>query len=301
MNRELLIKQLQSFLLRFPRFFGVAVYWAVYSLYRVYVRIFYKGSRVWTRNTYRNGNWIPFVSDIDLSILLPPVYSTNLIEQIQLRHYAWRRYLPIVGELNIYHPAKLSEVAQNINIFELSRDPDLQSLLKPQMQRSDMFIWDRITFLLRMLEYDSKLLFAPEQRQRKWRNHFQDSELDAPFWIDRRVVVAVIVKLIGEQGLEGLSESFLKEAIHSFLEASDQEVPWHQWVQANKYASVLGALFPHRFCFAIELKSKHFVGLQRSQIRWELHAALLQSPDGCYFESLAQHLHRLSLWEGDEI
>ena len=127
------------------------------------------GITIWARNSFQAQNYLPGISDIDLTILFDCSYSDA---QFILKKYArLKMFFPILGESNVYWQKAITQFLPASNFFELSRDPILaQQYIKRTISTEQVTV-QAFVFLLRQLDADyEKLSINAHVRQHKWKN-----------------------------------------------------------------------------------------------------------------------------------
>ncbi len=119
---------------------------------------------IWVRNSVYFGNQIFYLSDIDLTIA-----DDNPGKLVKKVHFL-KKFLLMIGELNVYKTCYFPYLAEIMNPCELSRDPRLAAYIstKPNVDVSDALV-----FLLRSYQSDfNNLQRWSWLRVRKWNSHF---------------------------------------------------------------------------------------------------------------------------------
>lgn len=126
---------------------------------------------VWSRNSFKQGNYVFGVSDLDVTFYLnQKVFTSRDFWMIQNILTRTKRLYPFLGEVNLYLADLAQEFSSSINYHERLRDPVLNILLPPIDPKNKLA--DDVTFLLRMLHSDRhKLLHYPHLRRKKWSMH----------------------------------------------------------------------------------------------------------------------------------
>jgi hypothetical protein len=129
--------------------------------------------KLWYRNSLYFSNVCFGISDIDLTLYYQNGGGSNI--QIMINKLkGLKKYIPIIGEVNIYTSSDIGFVEKIINPFELDRDPLLKRNISSRLKTREA----KIVFLFRMLKSDLQgLANYPKARQRKWRQHFLDTEM----------------------------------------------------------------------------------------------------------------------------
>jgi hypothetical protein len=220
-------------------------------------------STVWARNSFKRGNYIFGVSDLDISILIKADQLKNLaIFQDELKKS--KSLYPFLGETNFYVEEALARFAPSLNTFEGSRDP----ILLGRVGHKPFLNTEKIVFLLRMLYSDrTKLNRMPFLRQRKWKIHLSDMGEKISGDISYKDIFEIIINSIGEQNDK------VREVLEFLIRTDVTEesifkmnVP-HLW----KY------LFPHKYLwfdkgrpFDESLDDGIFRDICLKQIDWEI-------------------------------
>jgi hypothetical protein len=253
------------------------------------------GTEVWARNSYRLGNWIPFQSDVDLSLWMPHEPDTQAIQNIRSTHAAVKKLLPVLGEMNLYVADDRKWTELLINRFELDRDPQLSEKILAHGAVGARF--EAAAFLLRMLESDiARVLHRPQGRQAKWAVHAARVEEvlkhevtggdGVRFWgenpdrpLVRGILEAISWILYGNGEIPPADREGFVDVLERYLRSTDQGEPAHLLVSLLDENPGLWAAFPHRFCFRTEglpILDGIWRSLAQAQVCWELFGMLTQ-------------------------
>jgi hypothetical protein len=257
---------------------------------------------VWTRNTFKLGNYVPFISDIDITIVLKAGAAENLLGKIRKFHGGVRYYIPVIGELNLYRHEDLTHIGRFMNHCELQRDPVFEKLLAQEGYRPlrEPNLAEKAVFVLRMLEYDwFRLKYEPEKRQRKWRQHFQAigfSSGASKEILDLGRVISKISDFVREFEPELRSQD-IQNAIQSYIGALEKTQPLHLFIESSAHQRLLAILYPQRFCFTEYKGYKSLAPISLQQCYWEGFAYFSQiERDPAQVRQFQEHLERLDKW-----
>lgn len=125
--------------------------------------------RIWARNSYTLNCLVPGMSDLDLTIIYTNNYPSSYLKILKLI----KIFVPFLGETIVYNISDLGFISRNLNFFELKRDPNLLSIIKPNTNSVKGSINDsnteKITFFIHQLISDRNDLIAnPNLRIKKW-------------------------------------------------------------------------------------------------------------------------------------
>lgn len=159
--------------------------------------------QLWPRNSFAFDQFVPGLSDIDITIVseITPSYA---IQQWQLLKHRF----PWFGEINYYPLAIVHALATLANPGELNRDPELLRLLGKV--KLSVNLHQKITVLCRMLQHDHKALASyPIARRPKWKYgleqlNFDQSTVDR--WISQLSLSTCINQIAELAPLEERSE-----------------------------------------------------------------------------------------------
>lgn len=236
-----------------------------------------KHLQVWTRNSFYFNQYIPGLSDIDLSVRSKKVPKSFLVyKNILTSVFPW------LGEVNWYPTEIMYEMCLLGNKIELSRDPELLKYLPERNTTQDI---DRFIFLVRMMDYDiSGLTYHPSSRVRKWSYHWDlvkglEHNLEKQFFL-KNLSLETIIDLALEFVPEDKHEVTLQALNHSFRK--QERCDW---------------LMPHKFLNLEDFKwdecEQVFPEATQAQVDWEFWGISGQSywlPKKLYYE----HLKKLS-------
>ncbi len=237
-------------------------------------------AQVWTRNSYRLGNWVPFVSDIDVSVWMAHPPSSRDLARFKSAYSRMKKLFPVIGNVNLYIATEKHWTEQLINRFELERDPQLakklspRSPIKPEVQAA--------AFLLRMVEKDiDSILAHPEAMKAKWNAHIRrmaqvipKAKVDVWKGFPERTLLRGILDSVADllDLPEGEQKDFA-EPMELYFQSLGRKVPLDLLRPlASKNAAYCAGL-PHRFCFETESHpalGDSYVSLARAQISWEI-------------------------------
>ncbi len=157
-----------------PYFVGKIIYKSAYELLRL-LFISRKHS-IWCRNSYKQNYWKFLLSDIDITIYAHKKISNKQLRTLANRYFIIKKFIPILGELNLYSKDTLSFFWPIANPYEISRDPSLKKISPDLFKDTE----HKIVFLLRMLESDYlNLVLNFKHRKDKWQKHFQSVEISS--------------------------------------------------------------------------------------------------------------------------
>ena len=249
----------------------------------------------WTRNSLRLKRIEPFLSDIDFTLFFAECLTKTQIHEDFLAYMKIRKFIPLLGELNIYPLSWQPLTLRNMNPLELDRDPVLKYRLaktyRPRTTGSDY------VFLLRNLISDqTNLKQLPQTRLKKWAGHFADLNLPfAPEKLSFSYVLQTCLGLIFRDS-EELDEK--TKVFTAYFLLRDQEAPPLQLDEMAQGDLWLLSSFCPRHCYLQESfayaneKQKEIIS---EQIRWEIFGALTQSltETPLKVSSFSLHLERL--------
>ena len=116
------------------------------------------------RNSLRYSCIEPFFSDLDITLVCEERFRSQALRKYQMA----KKFLPLLGELNLYSIENFEVARANCNPFERDRDPLLQATFPALRSKAEKFV-----FAFRMLDADwDTLQSRPATRQRKWNCHF---------------------------------------------------------------------------------------------------------------------------------
>jgi hypothetical protein len=234
------------------------------------------GVRLWARNSFKAGNFVFGLSDLDLTIMMrqSSIPYIGEIKRILAHH---KLLYPFLGETNFYVQEMMGEFASTFNYFEMLRDPWLAQELG-QVSREDIAI-EKAVFLLRMLMADKvKLVTHPILRQKKWQAHFKELDLKHVELILFPVVKAKLSEILNLESRE-------RDAFYNALDLGlNPKIPddllFH--IQLPVYWRFL---YPHRYLWGThenEMGGVDFnsvlVKVCLRQIDWEVWGLMSQAP-----------------------
>lgn len=273
-----------------------------YTVFRALAIRSFPTLQLWSRNSYDQNNYEPFVSDIDFTLFVPSDEDLERIPKIIGFHRKWKERNPILGEVNIYYPRAMALIARSINCWELARDANLEMRLhrevKTHLREREA---GKLVFLVRCLESDCQQIKGPNsKRAKKWNRHFSDVlNMNAFMEPSTEAVLERISQMLPakerSEFIRQLAQFYeLKTTGQIFdLESQLEESPW------------LFSCFANHYCYT-EKKIPTLTTFQQeillNQIQWEIFAALTQHfnfPVGFFDQHLIncrQLLEKIS-WE----
>ena len=259
---------------------GRKLYSKVYDLYRSRTESAVAGLEVWPRNSFVLGSLTPGVSDLDLTFWWQKRPSADEIERAFRFHRRFRRWLPLVTEINQYVQSELEMFQAFANPFELARDPRSAR----RMATRAPSLSEAVVFLLRLLDADAEnLIRRPWVRKRKWQNHFDVVGAEFPnFQSPHELGLRTLVEAVADFASVPRDQKALAvqelEAYFSNPKRRDAE-------SLGLPSRWQGVFLPHRFAHhwnrVLNLTSDRS-DLFVSQIEWEvwgLYGQILR-PDG---------------------
>lgn len=211
-------------------------------------------------------------------MMKPGLPEKRVQKFIELYSYA-KRFMPFLGEINIYDTSDLEELSLWINRYEANRDPRLSSLLTlPSPREGDRFI-----YLLRLLESDANnLIKNPSLRQKKWLRHFQEVGLKAT----EDITLFGLIEAISNVSSSVIGNSKTKEFLTFYINHNRTETFQHLHKESDEKLFI--TLYPHRWLVAANGKKElrntltnlHFsqaeLELIYAQLRWEINGLYSQ-------------------------
>ena len=263
------------------------IYRACYLLFKTATTLRFPGSKISLRNSFQRGNYEPFVSDIDMTILLDGNVSCSEARRLCQWSRQWKKAVPILGEINIYQPQIMKLLSRSINHYELQRDPTL--LKKMNITDFNKSNSEKLAFLIRCLESDCRTLqTSNSRRRRKWVAHLRDvmgkSLSEDPTW---QLILQQILQLVPVEE----RESFISQ-LTRFLVAKIAQQDIYQFENEIETLDWLISVFPNHYGYS----NRRFPSLspfQRQvllqQLRWEIFGSLTQHynfPRNLFVENL---------------
>lgn len=246
------------------------------------------GVEIWSRNSFRRGNYTFGLSDLDLTIFIKNGPDKNQVEEIKSILKEQKKIYPFLGETNFYWEKYADKFSSSFNMFERQRDPLLDSRLSPRVYDTDI---EKCVFLFRMLFSDyEKLNRFPYLRQKKWKQHFIDLGLQP----QREIHVNHI-----ENALQQTLENFSLVPVFDFLkksDLSDQSVFFDEKPVEWKY------IYPHKHLWFTDENDRDLdlSGLEKvrqiclRQISWEVWGIMSQMPSLFHHkDGIKLHMGRL--------
>jgi len=229
---------------------------------------------VWSRNSFKKGNFVFGVSDLDVTIYLTSEFTLKKITKIKEVLKSHKQLYPFLGEANIYQQGMAELFASSSNFFEMGRDPILEKELSP-VPYADMEV-EKVVFLLRMIYSDRKKLTNNlSVRQKKWRQHFISIYAPYPDQINIHVVIELISSFFsGNTPLAKDVRDSLQMLVNS--DFTEENVFSTSFPMSWKY------LFPHRHLWidldeSIQvIKGTFLAKICLRQIEWEIWGIMSQ-------------------------
>lgn len=218
------------------------------------------------RNSFLSSAFSPFVSDIDMTVILPNRYGVDQTQDALKTILQYRNFFPVLGEINSYSWAEIEKFKPCLNPLEGARDPVLHPFLRQTIKPEDKF-----TFLLRMIEADSaNLLHRPLYRWKKWERHLSSCGLTVP----KRFDLEILLKIVMDTFLPEHAD-LATETVFNFLRLVKQGTTYDKF----DLNLILWAIFPNRFCFHLETNIElpaWLAQIQEAQLQWETWGLMSQ-------------------------
>lgn len=150
--------------------FSSFLYRFVFLILKITFHFTNKKVSIWYRNSLvQRTVTFPF-SDIDLTILVND--KRDVAKPLCLLK-TMRRFIPILGEVNVFDLNDFQYIIPCLNYYELKRDQKLYSLTVAHHPHHDKY--DAQAFLIRMIIADAvNLKKRPAIRYKKWKNHLNE-------------------------------------------------------------------------------------------------------------------------------
>jgi hypothetical protein len=244
------------------------------------------GVEVWARNSYRKGNFVFSLSDLDVTVFFNGQFSKESMDKTLVILERHKKVFPFLGESNFYIKNQVELFLPMANFYEVNRDPVLTQHLNFQKNYLEL---EGAAFLLRHLYADRyNLLRYPEARQKKWQAHLREVGHSNEGRVEFQHVVQILRRELNigsglDSALEPLKQSYLNDEI-----IFHTPMPKH-W----KF------LFPHKHLWREEslndlvaVRGTPLGEICLRQIEWEVWGLMTQVP---YLEkmSLVQHMTSL--------
>ena len=244
------------------------------------------GISVWARNTFKSGDFVFGVSDLDLTVVIESKCELKT-EWLEILHRNKKRY-PFIGEINFYFLEKTPVYLSSLNSYEGMRDPELMQLI-PGRVKFDRI--DKIVFLLRMLFSDrEKLLSFPELRQKKWKSHFSLLGMSSSGIENFDTISEKIIQLLHD-------EPEIRNHILSVLDFMKTNTLTDKSIFSSELPLTWKFLFPHKYLWFLsksereevpESMSSFLIQICLRQIDWEIWGLMSQLP---YSKGLSYNLN----------
>lgn len=236
--------------------------------------------KCWPRNSYYFKNIVPGLSDIDFTLFIPSQSPESTLQLFLTSYKYLKKFIPILGEVNIYEEAELPLIEKLINSYELKRDPLLTQSYLSSKKEDDL---EKIVYILRMIESDFKSITNRSHlRRKKWSFHFKEIGLPAPMNFDLRSII---------RSLDSLTQDFIStlqlETVLSKMAKGKISLIYNEATSLEQMKQMI-LLYPHRWLvYANGLnQTEHYLeqiklsaseeDLVLSHIRWELFGLITQ-------------------------
>lgn len=263
----------------------------MFKVYKFFLESLYP-CKVYARNSLVTKRISPFLSDIDLTILLLTDEPAEKLKQIYRTHKNLKKFLfPVLGELQIWPKAWEPLIVKNLNSYEKMR---ASSYLR---ESADPTKYEAVVFLLRMIDADiENLVYNPADRYPKWSGHFQDLQLSSFTRTELNLdfLLSNVIKLI-ELNIEESEHAFcqLKEYYQFRLSGTKP----HHWDEVLLKKPWLWVLFPQTFAHSekgLPKLTPQQMNLIEQNFRWEISGLLAHTI--MHYDLLDQfHQHSLNL------
>lgn len=230
---------------------------------------------IWFRNSFEKGNFVFGVSDLDLTILLKKPATKEELTYIRRVLHDHKKLYPFLGEINLYQEGWLDIFAPTLNYYERLRDSKISKRMQ-EISLKDMNV-DKVVFILRNFYTDRvKLKTHPTLRQKKWRAHFQEMNLNVPEMIGIKELCNALKNILN---LEEENWTKVLKAVKSGIsvELNEENIFSTSLPEYWKY------LFPHKYLWfeskreeAIKIRGTFLASVCLRQIEWEIWGIMSQ-------------------------
>ncbi len=261
----------------------------------VQMRLRTRSPRIWARHSFLDSAaFVPFVSDLDLTCWFDSAPDIATVEKTLQIRSRLARWMPWLGEINLYAAGEARAFAPFANPLELARDPRTLELLPGARRSADSA--ERSVFILRGIESDVRhLLMHPEVRTPKWRSHLSaiGHELEGAPDLVRLTQLAV---RLSEWGTQDEQAAAVRSLVEYFkLRAAGVHFPD---IATDPYRWIF---LPYRFCFKPEAPPRlkdPAASIARAQMGWEIWGLLGQIRNALFWapesrEGIGIHLETL--------
>jgi hypothetical protein len=258
--------------------------------------------KVWFRNSLYFKNIIFLISDIDLTFYFKIRPSKLQLKKIKKRYEILKKFLPILGEINIYYKEDVVRFFDLANKYEIDRDPKLIERLDLKIKgRGDA---EKIAFITRMFESDVKnIRDFFKLRRKKWNFHFGQIDLSTTIKLENTQSMYKNLKKL----YSALGENYF-EFINDILSKYEDNERYDQIYKDRAWVKYLMVLYPNRWIGRsfengnIEkdlLLFKDFNEIEKivflEQIKWEVWGLMSQYMimDKDQLMTLPEHMHNI--------
>ena len=305
-HKDILFRLRDRALPAIPHLVGRLPYSGALGLGQLLARTSSRGARarLWARNSFVLGSFVPFLSDLDLTCWFDETPTPRALRRVQRRLRLLKRVFPFLGETGFYFAPSSPTWIALMNPVEFDRDPKLRARLGlPEREATGP---EATAALLRYLETDwHNLRRNPWIRAPKWAYHLSRLDLQLPPAMrlsrkERRlkpVPIEDVLRALTKAVLHPLrlgdsAEASAAETVMSVLEKKARGIALH----TLPLGEVELAFFPHRFCFHERFETIHDPGKAQvlvHQLAWELWGLSCQLPSLAADDHLTRHLHSL--------
>jgi hypothetical protein len=252
------------------------------------------GVEVWHRNSFKKGNYVFGLSDLDITILVPKIQYKKHSGEILSILKSHKKFFPFLGETNLYIPELIQVASASLNVFERLRDPILSFKLPPQTDHDPQI--EKIVFLLRMLNSDKeKLTNFSYLRQKKWKNHLQELGFETNEKITRKFIIDIIMDLAS---FPKVQQSELRDSLEilTSLAIKDHDIYHMDLPHLWRF------IFPHKFIWDEDRLNTNLSSISTTaiekicirQLNWEIWGIMSQLPFLPASLDVTTHLRRQS-------
>lgn len=130
--------------------------------------------KIWYRNSLYFNQLSSFKSDIDITVFGES--DKDIIRTISTINFL-KKIIPIIGEINSYNQAEISNYQDYSNYFEIRRDPELVNYLKLNSTPRES---EKKVFISRMLLANEKQIQKGIFNSTKWQFYFSHIQEPSP-------------------------------------------------------------------------------------------------------------------------
>ncbi|MBT3583772.1 MAG: hypothetical protein HN509_02605 [Halobacteriovoraceae bacterium] len=166
-----------------------------------------KQLQIWLRNSLKEKNIVPGLSDLDFTLYLAGPLMKQENKRIVKRYNLIHKFFPLLGEINFYQADEVTLFSSLANPLELKRDPDLLEKISTPVR--DQTLQSDLVFIIHILFSDfDNLKKRFSLRRKKWQRHLE--RLSIPLSLESIHSIEDLLELFDRELFDKVSRNEFK-------------------------------------------------------------------------------------------